>query len=251
VIACLIGALFTIGAIWEGPTLYRAMGEAGHTLEAALTYSNLVFVGALNCWLLNTLACIERGTGTMLLPASVIIGGVIVTLSLSPALIFGWAPVPHLGIAGAALGFITYYIVSGVWSCSSISALAEVSCSSRCLDVVSDAPCSERFCLAGYGMGVRLEYLQTPLVFGFGAALISMVGTNNCRRKSSAPCSFLANSDSSFHTGIFVVQWHFSPCMLSLFVARRAFRPFAKMLFLCGRRGYGGRRFTFPDGGRP
>jgi Na+-driven multidrug efflux pump len=34
------------------------------------------------------------------------------------------------------------------------------------------------FALAGYGMGVRLEYLQTPLVFGFGAALITMVGTN-------------------------------------------------------------------------
>ena len=27
-------------------------------------------------------------------------------------------------------------------------------------------------------MGARLEYLQIPLVFGLGAALVTMVGTN-------------------------------------------------------------------------
>jgi Na+-driven multidrug efflux pump len=32
--------------------------------------------------------------------------------------------------------------------------------------------------IAGYGMGTRLEYLQIPLVFGFGSALVAMVGTN-------------------------------------------------------------------------
>jgi Na+-driven multidrug efflux pump len=32
--------------------------------------------------------------------------------------------------------------------------------------------------LAGYGLGARLEYLQIPLVFGFGTALVTLVGTN-------------------------------------------------------------------------
>ncbi len=32
--------------------------------------------------------------------------------------------------------------------------------------------------LGGYGMGVRLEYMMIPLVFGLGAALVTMVGTN-------------------------------------------------------------------------
>lgn len=32
--------------------------------------------------------------------------------------------------------------------------------------------------LAGYGLGARLEYLQTPLVFGLGAALVTMVGAS-------------------------------------------------------------------------
>src|SRR4029077_6177439 len=34
------------------------------------------------------------------------------------------------------------------------------------------------FALAGYGVGARLEYLQIPLVFGLGSALVTMVGTN-------------------------------------------------------------------------
>ncbi len=32
--------------------------------------------------------------------------------------------------------------------------------------------------IAGYGIGARLEYLLVPLVFGLGAPLVAMVGTN-------------------------------------------------------------------------
>src|SRR5215468_5370781 len=32
--------------------------------------------------------------------------------------------------------------------------------------------------IAGYGTGVRLEYLLIPLVFGLGAPLVALVGTN-------------------------------------------------------------------------
>jgi Na+-driven multidrug efflux pump len=32
--------------------------------------------------------------------------------------------------------------------------------------------------LAGYGLGARLEYLQIPIVFGLGSALVTMVGTS-------------------------------------------------------------------------
>ena len=32
--------------------------------------------------------------------------------------------------------------------------------------------------VAGYGTGARLEYLLVPLVFGLGAPLVAMVGTN-------------------------------------------------------------------------
>ena len=96
-IACVMGALFTTGALWGGPALYRAMGGTGDVLAAALAYSDVVFAGALSFWLLNTLASVVRGTGNMLLPAGVVIGGGALTLCLSPALIFGWGPLPSSG----------------------------------------------------------------------------------------------------------------------------------------------------------
>src|SRR5438093_6172770 len=34
-IACVMGVLFTIGALWGGPLLYRAMGGTGEALAAA------------------------------------------------------------------------------------------------------------------------------------------------------------------------------------------------------------------------
>ena len=76
VIAGVMGVLFTTGAFWGGPALYRAMGGEGRVLAAALTYSNVVFAGALGFWLFNILASVVRGTGNMLLPAALVIGGV-------------------------------------------------------------------------------------------------------------------------------------------------------------------------------
>src|SRR5262245_25788490 len=45
-IACVMGMLSTIGALWGGPLLYWVMGGTGEALAAALMYSNIVFTGA-------------------------------------------------------------------------------------------------------------------------------------------------------------------------------------------------------------
>jgi MATE family, multidrug efflux pump len=207
-IAIVMGAGFTSALVLGGPALYRAMGGTGGALAAALTYSNIVFGGAIAVWLFNTLASIVRGTGNMLLPAVVVVGGAVLTLSLSPALIFGWGPLPSYGIAGAAVALVTYYAVGSVVLLvyllagrSLVSlARAEMRLQGRLfgeilwvgapsllnniqanLTVVLLTGLVGPFgtaALAGYGMGARLEYLQIPLVFGFGSALVTMVGTN-------------------------------------------------------------------------
>jgi Na+-driven multidrug efflux pump len=76
--------------------------------------SNIVLAGAISFWLLNTLASVVRGTSNMLLPAAVVIGGGALTLCLSPALIFGWGPLPPLGIAGAGVARLSYYSLGSV-----------------------------------------------------------------------------------------------------------------------------------------
>src|SRR2546425_5336931 len=70
VIALVLGAAFTVGMLWGGPRLYRAMGGTDGALAAALTYSNVVFAGAGAFLLFNTLGRILRGAGNKIGRAS-------------------------------------------------------------------------------------------------------------------------------------------------------------------------------------
>ena len=106
-----------------GRPLYAAMGGRGDSLEAATTYSNVVFAGNALVWLMNTLASVIRGTGNMLVPALAVCLGVVLLVPLSPLLIFGWGPFPALGIAdggvavlvmtGLMIAVLGWYILSG------------------------------------------------------------------------------------------------------------------------------------------
>src|SRR5207237_3236057 len=88
------------------------LGGSGASLDAALTYSTWVFAGAVLVWLFNSLAAVIRGTGNMALPAAVICVGALIVIPLSPMLIFGWGPLPRLGIAGGALALVSYYALA-------------------------------------------------------------------------------------------------------------------------------------------
>ena len=208
VIALAMAALFTASLLGAGSALYRAMGGSGASLDAALAYSQVIFGGAVSYWLYNILGAVVRGSGNMALPATVMVGNAAVYLVLSPALILGWGPLPRLGIAGAAVASVTAFAIGSL-------VLGIHLASGRSLVTLRLAPIRLRWslfrdilrvgapgalntmltnltivlvtglvgpfgatALAGYGMGARLEYLQIPLVFGLGAALVTMVGTN-------------------------------------------------------------------------
>jgi putative MATE family efflux protein len=208
VIALAFGAAFTAGMLGFGPGLYRAMGGTGGALAAALTYSNVVFAGACAFWIFNTLGSVLRGSGNMALPAAVVVVGAVLMVPLSPALIFGWGPLPRLGIAGAGVALICYYgfgsVVLGAALLSRRNlvrlslrglrlrgrlfreilrvgvpgALNTVQTNLTVVVLTGLVGGFGTVALAGYGMGARLEYLQIPIVFGLGSALVTMVGTN-------------------------------------------------------------------------
>src|SRR5215469_3932317 len=60
VLALVIGLIFSACVIALGPALYRAMGGANGTLDAALTYSNIVFAGSVPLWLVALLSAALR-----------------------------------------------------------------------------------------------------------------------------------------------------------------------------------------------
>jgi Na+-driven multidrug efflux pump len=109
-----LGAIFTAVPLLAGPSIYGAMGGAGPVLALSLSYSNVVFAGAILIWLVNTLGSVLRGSGEMLVTAGVIVAGEVLHLILAPLLIFGIGPFPALGIAGAASSLVVSYAVRAV-----------------------------------------------------------------------------------------------------------------------------------------
>jgi Na+-driven multidrug efflux pump len=147
-----------------------------------------------------------RGSGNTLAPAVALAAAAVVQIPLSGALTLGWGPLPRLGIAGAALAYVAAFIVASlimgamVWheglrpgrehwrlewrvfreilrvgAVSSVGALQTVLTAVVLTGFVGSFGTAA---LAGYGVGVRLELLQIPLVFAIGQALVVMVGTN-------------------------------------------------------------------------
>lgn len=205
VIALGFGLLFTLALWLGGRALYSAMGGEGAALDAALIYSHLVFAGAVLVWLFNALAAVVRGTGNMAVPANITIAGTVLLLPLSPLLIFGWGPLPGLGIAGGALALLLYYL-GGVLALLAylrsprsllrlkparlrgamfgeilrVGLFGTVSTVATNLTIAIGTGLVGRFgaeAIAGYGTASRLEYLLVPLVFGLGAPLVTIVGT--------------------------------------------------------------------------
>src|SRR3984957_13551884 len=202
-----LGLLLSAIFLLFGSQLYHAMGADGKSLEAALIYSNIVFGGNVLVWLSNALASIIRGTGNMLVPSLAICIGVVLLVPLSPLLIFGYGPVPAMGIAGGGAAVIlttalTTIILGGyIWAGRGLvqfrltrlrwdlfndimraGAVGAISTLQTSLTValttalVGAAGGAEA--VAGYGTGARLEYLLIPLTFGFGGPLVALVGTN-------------------------------------------------------------------------
>ncbi len=202
-----LGLICCAGMLTFGRSIYRAMGAEGPSLDAAVSYGNVIYAGAVLLWIMNALASVIRGTGNMMVPGVVICGGALLLIPLSPCLIFGVGPFPHLGVAGGAVALLIYYTMG-------IAMLAGFLCSGRAVMrpawpvhasrrmfgaiLKIGAPASTTSiqtnltimittaivgvfgppALAGFATGSRLEYLMVPIAFGVGGPLVAIVGTN-------------------------------------------------------------------------
>jgi len=206
VIAIAFGAVFTAAILGAGEALYGALGGRGEVLANALRYSSLVFGAAVPIWIVNLLAAALRGAGNVRVPAMFTAVGAAMTLCLSPLLIFGWGPVPRLGVAGAGLAMITYYAIAtaalvaylrsrhtpirlvrarirwplmkDILGVGTLSAVGTVVANLTVVLATGFVGGFGGAAIAGYGMASRLDYLLIPLLFALGTASLTMVGTN-------------------------------------------------------------------------
>ena len=202
IIAAAMAAAFTGLLLVFARPLYHLLGGQGESLANALAYSNIVFAGAIAVWLANTLSSILRGSGNMRVPAAALIGAACVQVPLSGVL------VSRIGIAGAAIAYVTAFGLAAIVMLPvvfrrtsalrprredlvldrrlfadilRVGGLSVLNSVQTVLTAVVLTGFVGRFgpaALAGYGVGVRLELLQIPIVFAIGQAMVVLVGTN-------------------------------------------------------------------------
>jgi putative MATE family efflux protein len=207
-IAFALGMTFTGTMLSGAPALYRLMGGNGSALESALAYSNTIFAASVLFWMLNALSSILRGTGNMIAPAVVSVAGAALLIPLSPALIFGWGPLPQMGIAGGAWALVTYYLSATVallvylrsgralvtiefrgirfeWrhfadilGVGAISSLMTLQSNLMVMVTTGLVGSFGTALIAGYGVAARLDYLLVPVLFALGTAAVTLVATS-------------------------------------------------------------------------
>jgi putative MATE family efflux protein len=208
IIAAGMAGAFTVLLLLFAEPLYRLLGGEGESLANALSYSNIIFVGAIAVWLANTLSSVLRGSGNMKVPAAALIGAACIQVPLSGSLVLGVGPMPNLGIAGAAIAYVTAFGLAAIVMTAvvfrrasplrprredlrlegrlfgdilRVGGLSVLNSFQTVLTAVVLTGFVGRFgpaALAGYGVGVRLELLQIPIVFAIGQAMVVLVGTN-------------------------------------------------------------------------
>ena len=205
-LAVICGLLFTTLAWTAAPPLYRLLGGSGNALEQALAFSHVWYSGAIVIWLSAFLSALLRGAGDAATPARILVvtSGIYVPLAFVLALGLGnW---PGLGIIGPALASILVTTGSVLMLARAIGRgrlgfvprLSDVRLQGRLFGEILRVGLVGSFAtiisnvtalvmtglvgrfgaaaLAGYGVGVRLEFMLAPLAFGIGTGLTTLVG---------------------------------------------------------------------------
>jgi putative MATE family efflux protein len=205
VLAVMLGLTFTILELAFGRALLVMMGGTGGALESARTYTNAMFAGGVASSLYYALGSILRGSGNMRIPAIISTAAAVVSVTISPVLIFGAGPIPPFGIAGVGITLIGYNVLAVIillrylrrplapWrlplfarlqaskammilSVGFPSMLNSIVVNITMTIIVAFAAQLGTATLAGIGTAVRLEYTLLLVAFGFGMSIVTMVG---------------------------------------------------------------------------
>jgi Na+-driven multidrug efflux pump len=199
------GLAFSALFLSLGPEFYRLLGGHGAALEAARGFGATLFAGSVAVWLANTLVSAMRGTGDMRRPAMLLLGAAMLQVFLGAGFAFGLGPLPRLGLPGIALGQVLAF------AAAALAAFVQLRRPGARVRLVAAAPRGAMFAdilrigalsafsplmsvatvlvltrlvagygteaLAGYGIGLRLEFVLVPVAFAIGIAAVPMVGT--------------------------------------------------------------------------
>jgi putative MATE family efflux protein len=206
VLGLFFALLFTLLAWTVAPSLYRLLGGSGAALHNAETYSHVLFTGSIAIWANFFFAALLRGGGDAATPGRYMLIFSVVQVPLSGVLALGIGDWPGLGMAGPAVSSVATMACAALlqaralwrgklafkpslfgirlegrlfWEILRVGLIASFSAVTANLTAMLVTGLVGRFgvtALAGYGVGVRLEFMLVPLAFGIGSGLTTLVG---------------------------------------------------------------------------
>jgi putative MATE family efflux protein len=206
VLGVTFGLGFTTLAWTAAPAFYRLLGGSEAALQRALDFSDVWYGGAGAVWISAFLAALLRGAGDAATPARILVTSSLVYIPLAGVLALGIGEWPGLGMIGPAIASIATTIGSGlllgraVWRgrlgfapmlfgirlrrrlfgeilhVGMLSVFTTFTSSAAAMVMTGLVGGFGAAALAGYGVGVRLEYMLAPLAFGIGTGLTTLVG---------------------------------------------------------------------------
>jgi putative MATE family efflux protein len=102
----LVSVVLGTAGVIAAPGLLTLMGVAPEVYGGALGFMRVSFVGLVFNFFFFMFQSIMRGVGEARLPVIIVLGTVILNFALDPLFIFGWGPIPHTGVMGAALATV-------------------------------------------------------------------------------------------------------------------------------------------------
>ena len=206
VLGTALALVFTVFAWTTAPRLYALMGGVDQALRDAVAYSHVWFAGAVLLWASAFMGALLRGGGDAATPGLYGVMTSIVYVPMAGLLSLGIGAWPGLGLVGLAIASLIIAAVSmlllarALWrgrlgfvptlgglklqprlfgeilKVGLLGSLSTVAANVTAMVMTGLVGLFGVAALAGYGIGVRLEFLVAPLAFGIGTGLTTLVG---------------------------------------------------------------------------
>jgi putative MATE family efflux protein len=225
-LAVILGMTVSAIGYWVTPDLFAFMHTSDRSAALGIPYLRLFFAAGIFFFLAEVGYAIFRAAGDTRTPTKVGVLVVLINLVLDPILIFGWGPIPRMGVVGAslasliAIGIGMVIILSLMFSGRlgfRLAGLAKIAVSAREMFKIMKigmpmAGHNLTFVLvywfliqivheygepaaAAMGVGNRVESFSYFLAYGFSIAASTMVGQNLGAKKPerAARCAWHTN----------------------------------------------------------
>jgi MATE family, multidrug efflux pump len=196
-----------VGFLLSEP-LMRLMGAEPNVLPDAVKFTQFTFAGFVFVFAFYVYQSLMRGLGVVQIPMYIVLVTVLLNLALDPLFIFGWGPIPALGVAGAAMatlmtqalatviGFIhMYYSREGfqlhlrdfrpdwplIWKCFRLGAPASAEQAARAMSFTLMTLLVAAFGtvpIAAFGIAMRVINTVMIPALGFSMATSTVVSQN-------------------------------------------------------------------------